>query len=131
MKPLKIVGLVCLALVLFLVVVGGGVMTLFRRSDAYIGAVSRAVADSTVAARLGAPITPGFFTTGSINLTNDNGVAQLEIPLHGAREDGRLLVGADKKHGVWTYWRLELRTSSNSSSINLIRADSTAQKPPS
>ena len=106
-------------------------MTAFRRSDAYTGAVDRAVADSAVAARLGTPITTGFFTTGSINLKNNDGVAALSIPLHGAREDGTLLVEADKKQGVWTYSLLEVRTASNGNRIDLIHADSTAAKPPS
>jgi hypothetical protein len=131
MKLLKIVGLVSLGFVLFLAVLGVGVMMAFHRSDAYTGAVARAVADSAVAAQLGTPITPGFFTMGSINLKNNDGVAELEIPLHGAREDGKLLVAADKKSGVWTYRQLEVRTASNASRIDLIRADSTAPKPPS
>jgi hypothetical protein len=129
-KPLVIVGIVVVGLALFVVALGAGIMATFRRSDAYTGAVARAVADSAVAARLGAPITTGYFTTGSISLNNNDGVAEISIPLHGAREDGTLLVEANKKQGVWTYARLEVQTASDGKSINLIRPDSTATKPP-
>jgi hypothetical protein len=129
-SPWLIIGLVILCSALFVVAIGAAVMSAFHRSDAYAGAVSRAAADSEVIARLGAPVTPGYFTTGSIELKNDKGTADLEIPLHGARGAGVLMVGADKANGQWTYRRLELRTAGREPPFNLLRPDSTGSKPP-
>ena len=122
-----LIGLSLLGAALCVVGLGAVIMSSFRHSDAYIGAVARAVANPSVVSHLGAPIAPGFFTTGSIKLTNSDGDAQLEIPLHGSLGSGKLNVSAEKTRGVWTYSRLTFRTERDF--IDLL-ADTSAAKPP-
>ena len=108
----------CLALcagVLFTTVFGA-----LRSSDAYKQAIEIAITDPAVIEALGEPIEAGWFVTGSINLQNDAGTADLTIPLNGSRNDGTLYVGANKSGGVWTFVQLEVQVDGRERNIDLL-----------
>jgi hypothetical protein len=74
-----------------------------RSSDVYKESLARAQASPQVAALVGTPVEPGFFTTGSINVENRTGDADLHIPIHGPKGEATIDVVARKRDGKWIY----------------------------
>lgn len=93
---LTLLGLFLAAL---LMIVAGAM----RSSDVYKEALARAQASPQVAAIVGTPVEPGFFTSGTINVENRSGDADLHIPIHGPKGEATIDVVARKRDGVWTY----------------------------
>ncbi|MGO9639913.1 MAG: cytochrome c oxidase assembly factor Coa1 family protein [Candidatus Acidiferrales bacterium] len=73
----------------------------FRSSDVYREALVRAGQSPCVAQRVGLPLTVGWFVSGSINETNQEGNAELSLPVHGPKGKASLDVTAERHHGVW------------------------------
>jgi hypothetical protein len=91
-----------------------------RSSDAYKEAVDRAAADCEVRERLGAPLKPGWFVSGSINVKGPSGHADLSIPLHGSARAGTLFVTATKSAGRWHFELLEVEVADQNARISLM-----------
>ena len=79
------------------------VTTALKSSDAYSVALSTASADSSVLAELGRPLEPGWFVSGSINVSGSSGHADLSIPVSGSVRSGKINAVADKAAGIWTF----------------------------
>jgi len=110
---------VCLAGVL---VVGSAAALLFgamRSTGAYIGALGRARASPAVVAALGTPIDAGLFVTGSVNLSDSTGKAQLAIPISGPKADATISVEATKTLGIWHFNRLVVQIVQTGRRIDL------------
>jgi hypothetical protein len=105
----------------------GGVLelvtTIMRSSDVYKTAVQRAENSPLVAEKIGRPFKIGWFTSGNINVSGDSGNADLSIPISGQRGSGRILVGAKKRHGKWTYQTLEVEVDGDEATIPLLTPD--------
>lgn len=101
-----LLGLMFLAL--FIAAILLLVTTTMRSSDVYKEAMARAQADPQVIAMVGSPVEPGFFTSGSINVENRSGDADLQIPIHGPKGEATLEVVARKRDGVWTYEKMRV-----------------------
>jgi Cytochrome oxidase complex assembly protein 1 len=108
----KWVALGCLALLAFCALVVAGVAALvfglMTRSDAYRQALDRVRESPAAVEALGRPIEPGWFVSGSINVTGPSGRASLAIPVSGPRGRGTLYVEADKRAGQWRFKLLQL-----------------------
>lgn len=100
-----------------------------RSSDAYQVAVSTAVHDSAVVAALGAPVEPGWYMTGQIQVSEAEGHANLTIPISGSRSSGALQVVADKAAGKWTFQTLTVRVEGRTPSIDLLPVLASATAP--
>jgi Cytochrome oxidase complex assembly protein 1 len=115
---------VILAPLLLLALLIGGILSLvfgmIKSSEPYQHAVSVATQDSRVNAQLGAPVTPGWFMSGSINESGSSGTADIAIPLKGSQRQGTLYVGAQKSAGRWRYQRLEMAIGNVPDRINLM-----------
>ena len=109
-----------LLLVLFVAVISGAVFGMMKSSEPYKYAVATASHDARVSEQLGTPITPGWYATGSINLTIDSGDAELTIPLNGTRRHGTVYVEAKKSAGIWRYQRLEVEIEGVPDRVNLL-----------
>jgi hypothetical protein len=110
---------------LIVVLIGGIVGVLFsmmKSSEPYQHAVSVASHDSRITARLGAPVSPGWYVTGNIKLTNDSGNADLAIPLKGPQGRGTVYVTARKSAGNWSYERVEMEMEGAPDRVNLLPA---------
>ena len=92
-------GLLALFIAAIVMVVAGAM----RSNDVYKEALARAQANPVLIERLGTPIEPGFFTSGSINVNGGSGEADLAIPLHGPKGEATVNVVAHKKGGTWTF----------------------------
>ena len=84
------------------------IMGSLKQSDAYKEALAAVRADAAAVEALGEPIEPGFFLSGSVNVSGPSGDAELSIPLHGPRGKGKLYLEATKRAGRWEYSLLEL-----------------------
>jgi hypothetical protein len=107
---------VALGCVLPILLVGGctaalvfGVFSAIRASDVYEQTVERAVNDPRVIEQLGAPVKPGWWVTGNINVNNDRGNADLIVPLNGTTRRGTLEVEASRDGGDWVYSVVRVR----------------------
>jgi hypothetical protein len=100
----------CLTLVLlfclFIALIFSIVMGSMKSSDAYKQAVAKARANPTVAEKLGTPIAAGYFVTGNINVQNNSGNADLQIPISGPKGKAVIHAVAIKSAGKWEYSRL-------------------------
>jgi Cytochrome oxidase complex assembly protein 1 len=108
-----------------LLLMGSFVAVIFgamRSSDAYVGALGRSRASPAVVAALGTPIEPGFFVTGTINLTDSTGRAELAIPISGPKADATISVEATKALGVWHFNHLVVQIVQTGRRIDLSEA---------
>ena len=100
----------CLTLILlfglFMALIFTVVMGSMKSSDAYKEAVARARANPNVVEKLGTPIQEGMFVTGNINVQNDSGAADLQIPISGPKGKAVIHAVATKSAGKWEYSRL-------------------------
>ena len=90
-----------------------------KKSGAYQQAVAAARADSDVVATLGTPIEVGFFVMGEIQLTNDDGYANLSIPITGPNGAATIYAEADKSRGQWSFHTLEVMVDDTGEWIHL------------
>ena len=118
--PAGVIGalivLVGSAAAIFLFVFG-----IIRSSEVYDTALARARADSTVVRLLGEPIEPGWWVSGSIQVSGPSGSADFEAPLHGPVGRGTLYVSAEKEAGRWRYKVLEVGVEGRDDRIDLPR----------
>jgi len=91
---------------LFIALIFSVVLGSIKSSDAYKQAVARARANPTVVEKLGTPITEGYFVSGNINVQNDSGNADLQIPISGPKGKAVIYAVASKRAGQWEYSRL-------------------------
>jgi len=120
----KVPGGCLLLLTLFLVssvAVVGLIQFSLSRSGAYHQALDRARSHPTVTAQLGAPIRPGWFTSGQVNVSGPGGSAQLVIPVIGPKNHGTLYVVAEKNGGKWEFQSLMLAVFGRDDRIDLLK----------
>ncbi|MGH9669098.1 MAG: cytochrome c oxidase assembly factor Coa1 family protein [Terriglobales bacterium] len=102
----------CLTLILlfclFIGLIFSVVLTSMKSSDAYKQAVAKARANPTVVEKLGTPIEEGLFVTGNINVQNNSGDADLQIPISGPKGKAVIHAVARKSAGTWEYSRLTI-----------------------
>ena len=100
----------CLTLILLFCLFIGLIFTIvmgsMKSSDAYKQAVAKARANPTVVAKLGTPIAEGYFVSGNINVQNNSGNADLQIPISGPKGKAVIHAVASKSAGKWEYSRL-------------------------
>ena len=100
----------CLTLILlfclFIGLIISVAMGAMKSSDAYKQAVARARANPTVVEKLGTPIAEGYFVSGNVNVQNDTGNADLQIPISGPKGKAVIHAVAVKSAGQWEYSRL-------------------------
>src|SRR5262249_36191983 len=110
----------------------GGVVSLvfgmMKSSEPYQHALDVAIHDARATGQLGAPITPGWYASGNINVSGAAGAAELAIPLIGKYGRGTLYVSARKSDGIWSYQRLELAVDGAAERINLLASPPEEEK---
>jgi hypothetical protein len=91
---------------------GGGIGTVLlvvlgvmKSAAPYTDSLAAAKASPVVQRELGTPIKAGFAVTGSVNLKNNAGNADLSYTISGPRDSGTVYVEATKSGGTWTYQR--------------------------
>ncbi len=120
----KWIVLGCVGLIVIVALVVWGfvalVMGSLKQSDAYKEALAKVRAESAAVEALGEPIEPGFFLSGSVNVSGPTGDASLSIPLSGPGGKGKLYLEATKRAGRWEYSLLELAVDGKPERIDLL-----------
>lgn len=117
-----IVGLGILGLLL--VMFAGSILLFVRglmfKAEPTRVAIARAQANQQVLQRLGAKVREGWLITGNIQLDNDTGHADLEIPIAGPRGEAEIHAVADKEFGRWQYREMRVGSPNTEETIDLI-----------
>ena len=99
------------AIPLFFALIFGGVMMAFNSSDPYRLTVDYLHDHPKLERRLGLPVEPsGWWTTGNIELRNNDGWAELNFPVEGPKGQGTVFVYLNKERGAWTIRQLNVFT---------------------
>jgi hypothetical protein len=106
----------------FIAAVFGLVEASFQSSSVYTQALARARANPQVSGQIGLPLKAGWFTTGNLNIDNDDGNADLVIPISGPKGKGKIYVVAKKTADVWRYETLEVEVNGQPDRILLLQA---------
>lgn len=114
----------CLSiLVLFGLFIAGiffGVTSIMKDSDAYKGAMTEAQNNKLVIEKLGNKIESDGMVSGSINVSNNTGNCDIQIPIKGSKGTGTLFVVATKR-GKWKYNELSVYIEKTEEEINLLQ----------
>lgn len=87
------------------------VFSAMKQSDAYKTALARAKHDARVQRALGSHIRDGMFPSGSTNVHDGTGEAELSIPIHGRKAKGTIYLNATKVNGEWKFSKLVVKTN--------------------
>ena len=102
----------CLGLILVGVAALGGIffiaMSALKSSDVYKGALERARSNPEAVAALGEPIKDGWLVQGNVDFSGQSGTANLQIPVSGPKNSGKIQARAIFESGAWMYERLDL-----------------------
>jgi len=114
----------CLSVVVMAVaVVAAGIYFVFgaiKSSDVYQQALAKTRSNPAVVRELGEPIEAGWRISGSINVSNDSGNADVRIPVSGPKKSGAVYATAIKKQGKWDFSTLEVEIEGDTKRINLL-----------
>jgi Cytochrome oxidase complex assembly protein 1 len=124
--PVGCLGVLLLG-VAFVAVIVAGVFGVLKSSDVYKEALSRAQANPAVTEALGTPVEAGFLLTGSINVSNGGGDADISIPISGPQGKATIHAVAVKESGTWVYSVLEVTVEGTGESIDLLGEEASAR----
>lgn len=117
--PVGCLGLVLLALLAAGSLVGA-ILGGMKRSEVFQTALERTRASPAAVEALGEPIEPGWWLTGSVNVSGPSGEASFAAPLSGPKGDGTLYVEAIKQAGEWRLTLLQLEVDGTGERIDLL-----------
>lgn len=113
----------CLSLIIiagaFIATLVFGIMSIMKDSDAYKGAMNEVRQNKIIKEKLGEPIESDGMVSGSINVTNNNGNCDIQIPIKGSKGTGTIFVVATKR-GKWKYSELSVYIEKTEEEINLL-----------
>lgn len=117
--PVGCLGMVLLALLavggLVLAVTGG-----IKSSEVFQMGLERTRSSPAAVAALGEPIEPGWWVSGSIEVTGPSGDAALAAPVSGSTGEGKLYLEGTKTAGTWRLTLLELEMEDSGERIDLL-----------
>jgi Fungal protein of unknown function (DUF1783). len=118
------IALIGCSILLVLAVLGGaalvfGVFGVIKRSDIYTQARDRASSDPRVIAALGQPIKTGWMVSGSVEVKNQSGNANLSFPISGPKGDAKVEAVATRDMERWNFTTLTVRPA-NGPPINVL-----------
>ena len=115
----------CLTLiVMFLLFIGSivyGVSSAFKESTPYKEAKSKAEQHPVVLEYIGKPIATNGIMTGEISVSNDNGKANITMPVKGPKGVGHIAVVGTKTNGVWSYSSMTVTIKDPEQTIDLLK----------
>ena len=119
----------CLLIIIAAVIFAGslfvGITSMFKDSTPYKEAISLMQENSQAKEVLGTPIEVSGMVKGGINLTNNSGNANFDIPVEGSKASGTLRVVAQKNDGKWTYQIIEITIEEPQQTIKLLPENET------
>jgi hypothetical protein len=102
------------------------VMGALRSSDVARASVAMAQSNRRVAQQLGSPIDEGWLLSGSVNVSDASGDADLSVPISGPKGKGTVYVTAQKSAGRWNYSLMQVAIDGSDEKIDLLARAGTA-----
>ena len=113
----------CLSLIIiagaFVATLFFGITSIMKDYDAYKGAMTEVQQNKLVKEKLGEPIESDGMVSGSINVNNDAGNCDIQIPIKGSKGTGTVFVVATKR-GKWKYSELSVYIEKTEEEIDLL-----------
>ncbi len=115
----------CLTLLVIAGLIIGGIIysvsSFVKNTDVYTHALEKAQKNPNVVSQIGSPIESDGIAQGNISMNNNEGEANLSIPVKGNKGSGSIRVVAYKNGKEWTYETLSFQSENESTeTINLI-----------
>jgi hypothetical protein len=124
-----LIPLGCLAVLLvcggMVTIVGTMIFSMLRNAEPCQEAVRRAEGNTVVVDALGTPIKQGWVVRGSIVMQNNDGQANLEVPIWGPKGRGTVHVVASRRGGVWFYSEMDVAIEGRTEHVNLLPGSTT------
>jgi hypothetical protein len=113
----------CLSLIIVVIIVIAGVFykvsDAIQESEPYSHAFSQASTNKSVIAFLGEPIETNGMGTTNYNYINGTKTVSLSIPIKGPKDEGNIVVEAEKLNNEWAYYELYVKIDGETEIINL------------
>ncbi len=93
---------------------------MFQDSVPYEIGMESLLKNEIVIKKLGEPIEPNGMFQGNINYENDNGTADLKIPVKGPKGKATLLIIAEKNGDNWTYQTMKVSFENSIEEVDLL-----------
>jgi len=97
-----------------------GVTKMLADSTPSAYAFEQTVQNKKAISLLGEPIERRGIASGSVSFSNNDGEANLNIPIKGSKGNGTIVVKATKTDGVWSYETLYVYIKETREKINLL-----------
>ncbi len=114
----------CLTIIILFIILTGaavfGITKAFSGTEPYQESIAKTQNNEQVIELLGEPIETDGIMQGSINFSNNDGSANIRIPIKGPKGEGTIYVVGEKLDGIWNYSELEVRIDQNNETINLL-----------
>jgi hypothetical protein len=124
-SPFKLLALGCVGAILCAaLLLAGALAVLVRtmyRSEAYTRAVALVQASPEVREVLGEPIEPGWWVSGSMQVSGPSGSASLSFPVSGPQGEAEVFVEAEKRVGEWRLLQLVVKPQGRADRLDLLR----------
>ena len=102
------------------------IMGAIRNSDVAQASVATAQSNRQVVQQLGSPIEEGWLLSGSVNVSNASGDADLSVPISGPKGKGTVYVTARKSAGRWHYSVMQVAIDGSDERIDLLAGGAAA-----
>ena len=126
-SPLKVgllVGLGCgIVIAVVLALVLGGALSLFgkfKEAAPFDEGLVLARSNPIIVERLGEPIQAGKRMSGNLNLSNDEGTADIYFPLIGPDGEATMHLVGTKEDGNWTFTTVEVQFEDSGEVLDLL-----------
>ena len=96
------------------------VTDMFKDSVPYTVGMEKIKQNEFVIEKLGEPIEPNGMFQGNINYEDENGTADLKIPIKGPKGEATLLIIAEKIGETWTYETMTVTFTGSDEVIDLL-----------
>ena len=102
------------------------IMGAIRTSDVAKASVAMAQSNRRVVQQLGAPLEEGWLLSGSVNVSDGSGDADLSVPISGPKGKGTIYVTARKSGGRWNYSLMQVAIDASEEKIDLLSGGAVA-----
>jgi len=114
----------CLSVIIIgVLAIGGLIYTVsdaVTGSEPYTHALAKTIENERVIEFLGAPIETNGMGNTSYNYSNGTTTAELTIPIKGPKDEGNIIVDAEKINDEWAYKILYVKIDGETETINLL-----------
>ena len=114
----------CLTIIVIVVLAIGGliytVSDAVTESEPYTHALTKTTENEKVISFLGEPIETNGMGSTSFSYKNGSSTAQLTIPIKGPKDEGSIIVNAEKINDEWAYSELYVKIDGETERVNLL-----------